>query len=59
MPTQRTLDIRMAIEKVACPEPACAAPRGMPCRRLDGGDRNRRKNDNAHKTRIVAAMKTL
>jgi hypothetical protein len=55
MPTRRTLDIRRAIEKVACPEPGCAAPRGTPCRRLDGGEQNRRKNNNAHKARIDAA----
>lgn len=53
MPTQRTLDIRDAIEKVACPD--CKAPRGTPCRRLDGGEHNRRKNNNAHKARIAAA----
>ena len=56
MPTQRTLDIRYAIETVACP--GCAAPQGTPCRRLDGGEQNRRKNNNAHKARIVAAKKS-
>jgi hypothetical protein len=58
MPTERTLDIRRAIQTVACPEPGCAALRGTPCRRLDGGERNRRKNNNAHKARIIASKKT-
>lgn len=57
MPTQRTLDIRRAIERVACPEPGCAAQQGTPCRRLDGGEQNRRKNNNAHATRIAAAKR--
>ena len=55
MPARRTLDTRHAIEKAACPEPGCAAPRGTPCRRLDGGEQNQRKNNNAHKARIDAA----
>ncbi len=55
MPTQRTLEIRRAIREVACPEPGCAAPRGTPCRRLDGGEANRRKNNNAHAARIALA----
>jgi hypothetical protein len=55
MPTQRTLDIRRAIQTVDCPERGCSAPRGTPCRRLDGGERNRRKNNNEHKARIIAS----
>lgn len=55
MPTQRTLDIWLAIERVDCP--VCNARRGIPCRRLDGGEQNRHKNNNVHKDRIVAAQK--
>jgi hypothetical protein len=59
MPTQRTQDIWLATEGVNCPEPGCAAQRGMPYRRLDGGEGNRRKNNNAHRARILAAKNGL
>ena len=55
MPTKRTLDIWLAIEKVDCP--TCNAQRGTPCRRLDGGEKNRYNNNNAHKARIIAAKR--
>lgn len=55
MPTQRIEDIRYAIAKVACPEQRCKARQGTPCRTLDGGEKNRRKNNYAHKARRVAA----
>jgi hypothetical protein len=58
MLTQRIQDIRYAIEKVACPEPGCKAPQGTPCRTLDGGEKNRRKNNYAHKARRVATGKS-
>jgi hypothetical protein len=57
MPTQRTLDIWLTIERVDCP--VCKARQDTPCRRLDGGEKNRYKNNNAHKARIVTAKKGL
>ena len=66
MPTQRTVDIRYALERVACPEPGSAAPRGTPgCRRLDGGEQNRRKKtthkklDCRTKEKLTSAVSAL
>jgi hypothetical protein len=56
MPTQRTLDIWLTIERVDCP--VCKARQDTPCRRLYGGEKNRYKNNNAHKARIVTAKRT-
>ena len=55
MPTQRTPDTWLTIERVDCP--VCKARQDTPCRRLDGGEKNRYKNNNAHKARIVTAKK--
>jgi hypothetical protein len=55
VPARQIEETRYAIATVACPEQGCKAPQGTPYRTLDGGEKNRSKNNYAHKARRVAA----